>query len=294
MKINNVSILLFISLFSITNCSSIKTKGDTVLVIERESLKYPIVLVHGIVAHDRESIIDFWGRIPEILMDNGVNVFFGNTDAWGDYESNAIILKATIENILLETNKEKVNIIAHSKGGIDSRYLIWRYDFGDKIASLTTISTPHHGAEIADLIYKQKIVHSRIAKNALKVFGELYGDINPDLFNVNYQLTTEKMKEFNEEVIMDDRVYYQSLYTTIHNSFDDLMFFHTHWYIKNINGRNDGMVSENSAKWGNNIVEIEGRISHAEIIDYKKRTISGIDIPNIYINIINELNKKGF
>jgi triacylglycerol lipase len=65
------------------------------------------------------------------------------------------------------------------------------------VASLTTISTPHHGAEIADLIYKQKVVHSWIARNALMVFGKLYGDVNPDLFDVNYQLTTEKMKEFN-------------------------------------------------------------------------------------------------
>jgi triacylglycerol lipase len=229
-----------------------------------------------------------------ILLFIGIEVFFGNTDAWGDYESNAIILKTTIEKILLETKKEKVNIIAHSKGGIDSRYLIWKYGFGDKIASLTTISTPHHGAEIADLIYKQKIVHSRVFKKALKVFGELYGDINPDLYNVNYQLTTEKMKEFNENVVMDNSVYYQSLYTIMNTPFDDLMFFYTHWYIKSVSGSNDGVVSENSVKWGNNIIKIEGGISHAEIIDYKKRTISGIDIPNIYINIINELSKKGF
>jgi triacylglycerol lipase len=258
------------------------------------SLKYPVVLVHGIFAHDRGGIINFWGRIPKILQERNIKVFLGNTDAWGSYESNAELLKATIDKILDETNCEKVNIIAHSKGGIDSRYLIWKYNYGDKVASLTTISTPHHGAEIADLIYNQKIVHSRIAKNALMIYGKLYGDINPDLYNVNYQLTTENMKEFNKIISMDQKVYYQSIYTTMRNSFDDLMFFYSHWYIKKLTGSNDGIVSEYSAKWGDNAIKIEGGISHAEIVDYKMIKISGIDIPNVYINIVKELSEKGF
>jgi len=277
--------------FLLLSCKTVDNRNDVTAAL---SLKYPVVLVHGIIAHDRGGIINFWGRIPQKLKERNVKVFFGNTDAWGSYESNAELLKATIDKIIEETNSEKVNIIAHSKGGIDSRYLIWKYDYGDKVASLTTISTPHHGAEIADLIYNKKIVHSRITKNALITFGKLYGDINPDLYNVNYQLTTEKMKEFNEIIGMDQRVYYQSIYTLMKNSYDDLMFSNSYKYIKKISGNNDGIVSEYSAKWGTNIIEIEGGISHAEIVDFKKKKISGIDIPDIYIEIVNELSKKGF
>lgn len=263
-------------------------------MIDTISLKYPIVLVHGVAAHDRKSIINFWGRIPEKLKEKNVKVFLGNTDSWGDYESNAKTLKKTVEEILQKTKTEKVNMIAHSKGGIDSRYLIWKYNFGDKVASLTTVSTPHRGAELADLIYKQKLIHSRIVKKTLTVFGKLYGDTSPDLYNVNYQLTTEKMKEFNEVIGMDDRVYYQSLYTAMKNSFDDLMFYYSYLYIKSISGENDGIVSEYSAQWGNNSMKIEGGISHAEIIDYKQKKISGINIPDIYIKIVDELSQKGF
>jgi len=258
------------------------------------SLKYPVVLVHGIAAHDRGGIVNFWGRIPEKLQENNIKVYFGNTDAWGSYESNAEILKATIDRILDETNGEKVNIIAHSKGGIDSRFLIWKYDYGDKVASLTTISTPHHGAEIADLIYKQDIVHSRIARHALDIFGYLYGDTNPDMYNVNYQLTTARMMEFNENIGIDQKVYYQSIYTSMRNSFDDLIFFYSYLYIKSVNGDNDGMVSEYSARWGDNFIKIEGGISHVEIIDFKKKNISGINIPDIYMGIVKKLSEKGF
>ena len=261
---------------------------------DNPSLKYPVVLVHGIIANDRTKYFNFWGRIPKTLNKKGIQVFFGNTDSWGSFESNAKVLKENIEKILSETKAEKVNIISHSKGGIDSRYLIWKYDFGEKIASLTTISTPHHGSELAGLIYKKNIIHSKIGKKALDIFGKLYGDINPDLYNVNYQLTTARMKEFNENIIMDKRVYYQSLYTTMKNSYDDLMFSNSHRYLSNIIGENDGMVCEYSAKWGNNIRKIDGRISHAEILDYKKKNISGVNIPDIYINITDDISKRGF
>ena len=147
-------------------------------------LKYPVILAHGIMAHDRKSMIDFWGNIPVRFMENNIIVYFGNTDAWGDYESNAAILKETIDRVLSETKSEKVNIISHSKGGLDSRYMIWKYDYGDKIASLTTICTPHHGAEISDLIHQRRIVHTRMAKRLADVFGKLYGDANPNLYNL--------------------------------------------------------------------------------------------------------------
>jgi len=257
-------------------------------------MKYPIVLVHGIIAHDRGGLVNFWGRIPEKLKEHGIKVYFGNTDAWGSYESNAEILQTTIEKVLHETKSKKVNILSHSKGGIDSRYLVWKYDFGDKVASLTTVSTPHHGAEIADLIYKQKIVHSDKAKKILATFGKIYGDINPDLYNVNYQLTTEKMKEFNENITADKRVYYQSLYSTMKDSIDDIVFFYSHQYIKKISGENDGLVSERSAQWGTNITKIEGSISHGQIVDLNKKKIAGIDIPEIYINIARGLSERGF
>ena len=249
--------------------------------------------MHGIFAHDRQSIIDFWGRIPDVLRSNGVQVFFGNTDAWGSFDSNAEILKSTIDRILSETESEKVNIIAHSKGGLDSRYLIWKYDYGDKVASLSTISTPHHGAELADILFNRKFVHTNATRRALDIFGELWGDTNPDIYNLNYQLTTEKMKEFNEKVVMDSRVFYQSIYTVMNNSFGDLLFFNSYLQIRRISGANDGIVSEVSANWSDNITRIEG-LSHVEIIDFKKRDISGVYIPGIYLNIVKDLSARGF
>ncbi|GHV84399.1 hypothetical protein AGMMS50230_00070 [Spirochaetia bacterium] len=259
---------------------------------ERIYLNYPVVLVHGIHANDRNG--QSWGRIPQFLTDCGVPVYFGGTDGWGSYETNAAQLKAAIEQILAKTRTEKVNIIAHSKGGIDARYLIWRYNFGGQVASLTTIASPHQGSELADLLYRRGAVRWGVSKKILGIFEKVYGDTSPDVHNVNLELTTEKMKEFNERVLMDEGVYFQSLYTVMDGSLDDLVFSYTYRYIKKNNGENDGVVSSWSAMWGTNVRKIADGVSHAEIIDLKKRTISGIDIPRLYAAIARDLSRRGF
>jgi triacylglycerol lipase len=258
------------------------------------SLQYPVVLVHGIIAHDRASSIKFWGRIPEVLMSRGVKVFLGNTDAWGGYDTNALLLKRTIENIISQTKTEKVNIIAHSKGGVDSRYLIWKHGFGDRVASLTTVCTPHHGSEIADLIYNKRITHKKFMRKALSAFGALYGDANPNLCKLIYQLTTARMKKFNEKITMDNNVFYQSLYTTIEDVSDIKIFPYSWSYIHKISGDNDGLVSECSAQWGDNITKIEGGISHVDILDVQAKEIAGINIPDIYVKMAQGLSERCF
>ena len=288
MKNTFFSVLAVILLFSVTVCSSAAPDNTA-----SGLLKYPVVLVHGIAAHDRESLIDYWGRIPETLRRYGVEVFFGNTDSWGSFENNASLLKNTIEDILAQGH-QRVNIIAHSKGGLDSRYLIWRYDFGDRIASLTTISTPHHGAELADLIYEQDIIHTFMARQFLEVLGQLFADQQPDLFRVLQQLTTGNMRNFNEKVLKDERVHYQSLFTVMNRGFDDLVFFSTFLYLRRISGPNDGVVSEISATWGNNSRRIAEGVSHRQIIDIGWQNVSDTDITSLYVDIIHGLAAKGF
>ncbi len=79
--------------------------------MQNTELKYPIVLVHGIAAKDNSL---FWGgRIPEKLSSAGINVFLGNTDSWGGgIESNALLLKETVDSVLEKMKAEKVNLIA--------------------------------------------------------------------------------------------------------------------------------------------------------------------------------------
>jgi triacylglycerol esterase/lipase EstA (alpha/beta hydrolase family) len=103
------------------------------------------------------------------------------------------------------------------------------------------------------------------------------------------------MKEFNDKVgMVDERVFFQSLYTALEKPTDDPVMNYSYRYVKDIAGDNDGIVSVESSSWGNNHRKIEGRISHMDILDVRKKMIHGIDVPSIYIDIIKDLQERGF
>ena len=263
--------------------------------MDKKNLKYPVVLVHGVMAKDNNL---FWGQIPEKLKNAGVKVFLGNTDSWSGIESNAFSLKKTVDSVLAECEVEKVNLIAHSKGGIDARYLISTLEYAPKIASLTTISTPHLGCEAVDYIFDKKYIHTELAKKITYFFAKLYGDKSPNPHKLLEDLTTKNMHKFNQRNLDANSVYYSSYQSVMKNGFDDLTFLISYNLIKKIAGENDGVVSLKSAQWGKNCTLITGLtksgISHAEIIDIKRRKISGINIPDEYLKIIDKLKSMEF
>ena len=263
-------IILIVTAFD--SCANLPRQLYDDFIDEEISLKYPVILVHGILGTDKRKIIHYWGRIPDVLINNGIKVFYGNTDALGSIASNAEILRETVDIVLTVTNSEKVNIIAHSKGGLDSRYFIWKYNYGDKIASLTTVSTPHYGAALADLADHLNVKRTGAAQRAFSFLSSLFGDKNPDTLSLISELTTTYSSVFNDIVTMDERVYCQSYYSVMKNAFDDLSFLFTHGYIKKRRGANDGIVAEVSFLWSDNIHKIEG-MSHTEIVDQKMKKI---------------------
>lgn len=85
--------------------------------------KYPILLVHGVFFRDFKYL-NYWGRIPKELEKNGARIYYGNHNSASSVEESAKQLKARILEITKESGCEKVNIIAHSKGGLDVRYML--------------------------------------------------------------------------------------------------------------------------------------------------------------------------
>ncbi|MDH6308480.1 triacylglycerol lipase [Dysgonomonas sp. PFB1-18] len=256
-------------------------------------LKYPVVLVHGIAAKDNKL---FWGRIPEKLRGAGIDVYLGNTDSWGGVERNALFLRNRIDGILEECDADKVNLIAHSKGGIDSRFLISTLGYAPKIASLTTISTPHLGSEIVDYIFNKKYIHSALAGKISYALAKLYGDKSPDPHRMLEDLTSKNMVKFNEKNENDQSVYYSSYYTLMKHKFDDFSHILTYNFLSKEVGLSDGVVSMRSSAWGESHTLINGEtggISHSEIIDIKRKKISGIEIPDEYLKIAARLMSVG-
>ncbi|MBX4261895.1 triacylglycerol lipase [Clostridium estertheticum] len=259
--------------------------------------KYPLVLVHGVGFRDLKYI-NYWGRIPKELIRNGATVYYGNQEAWGTVEYNALDIKEKILEIIKETGAEKVNIIAHSKGGLDARYMISKLDMGNYVASLTMVSSPNRGCRFVDIACNMP---DKLYKGIAKLFDKYYrvlGDKNPNFYTASSQFTTHHSKKFNEEVKDVDGVYYQSYATVVKNMFSDYVVTIPYILVKLTEGENDGLVSINSAKWGEfkGVLRSKNRrgISHGDIIDLRRDDYKGFDVIEKYVEIVSNLKNEGY
>lgn len=267
--------------------------------VERKicSTKYPFLLVHGVGFRDFHYF-NYWGRIPRELVRNGARVYYGHQEAWGTVEDNGLILKDKIMEILRETGCEKVNIIAHSKGGLDARYVISGLRLEECVASLTTINTPHRGSKLVDFLKRiPDPVYRRICGMIDRYFGRL-GDIKPDAYRASFQLSCVYAEEFNQKYPDSSTVYYQSYASLMKSGFSSKLLCIPYWILKALDAPNDGLVTVESAKWADfkgvvRNTRLRG-ISHGDMIDLTREDYQDFDVVEFYIQLVKELKEMGF
>ena len=257
-------------------------------------MKYPILLVHGLAIKNYKFIKSF-GKIEKILKDNNFNVYTSNQDGFGSIENNANQLKEEINKILKDNNCEKVNIIAHSKGGLDIKYMIEELDMEDKIASFTTLCTPFKGSIIASLLLKLPNFIKRPLAFILNFWYKIFKDKNPDALKACEQL--KKVEKLEKETLkVPNTIYCQSYYTELKKTKDDfIMGIPLQFSIYFEHDTSDGLVSEESSKFGEfRGLAIDDSISHRDIVDFYPRKKKKEKIYNFYIELCKELEALGF
>ena len=277
--------------------------------------KYPVVLVHGIGFGDSNNML-YWGRIPKVLRSYGADVYSSSQDGWGNVESNATQLIQNIDAILSASKADKVNLIAHSKGGIDSRYLLRSSEAAAKIASITTISTPHNGSHSMDLLMRIPSFLVKFAGVFVNGISRLMGDRQPDFYKTCIQMTTKKMDEFNTQAEHTDDVYCQSYAAVMTKPSSDVIMMIQNIIVKAIEGKNDGLVTLDSAAWQNfkGVLTGYGKrgVSHSDIVDLRRKpfikpgslisressarepdaNIFVADITDVYVDIVSDLKQR--
>ena len=115
--------------------------------------KAPIVFLHGMAGFVALAPgLDYWYGVKDALHQQGYDdVYFLKVDPFQSVEVRAQEAAAELDTILAETGAPRVHLVAHSQGGLDARYLISSLHYGDRVATLTTIATPHHGSRVADV-----------------------------------------------------------------------------------------------------------------------------------------------
>jgi len=155
--------------------ASAPSPGASSMAGDYAKVKYPIVLAHGLLGFRRlGGVVDYFFGIPGDLRSSGAQVFVTQVSAVNSSEARGEQLLAQIERITAETGAGKVNLVAHSQGGIDSRYVMNVRP--DLIASLTTVASPHLGGGPADdlLTYVNDNAFNELV---VIVFGNAFGAI---------------------------------------------------------------------------------------------------------------------
>jgi triacylglycerol lipase len=249
-------------------------------------LKHPVVLIHGLGARSSFGPFDYFYGLPPRLREAGTRVFIAELPV---FDSIARRAQALIEQIEREFPEgEKVNLVGHSLGGLDARYLA-RTLAPSRVASVTGIGTPNHGTGIADLVFKH--VPGPAFDAANRLMGALGWTL--DAFR---EIAPEPMRgEFGARLAPAPGVGYFSATSAIPRGFmlySLPTFWIPHSLLKRLEGENDGFVSENSARFGEHIVTARGD-HYAQIGHFLGRT-RGLDYLDFYGRIFGRLAREGF
>ena len=251
--------------------------------------KYPIVLIHGL--NSRLGSLGSFGRVPDDLRAHGAAVFVTEQDAVGTVMHNALQLAVAFEQILVQTGAEKLNLIAHSKGGIECRAVISAHGWGDRIASLSMLSTPNRG-----LYTVSRMAHTPlfdVLSLPVDLWWHIKGDDHPDFAAAVRELTAGQMDVFNAHHPDDPRVCYQSFGAVRGSAKKDPLMSVFGLVFDRHDEETDGMVSPASAAWGDYRGTLEG-VSHQMLCDLYRRDADDFDVRAFYRELVKNLVRRGF
>lgn len=242
----------------------------------------PIVLAHGLLGFGKIgiegfSVMTYFHGIPEHLGEHGYRSWVTEVGKTDGVALRAQHLKTNIDRL----TSGKVNIVAHSMGGLDARYMITHLGMADRVASLTTIGTPHRGTAFADW----GTDHLGGGAPLLEALG-----MGTDAF---FDLTTAACLRFNQTTPNVPGVRYFSysgtqprrrVFATLHVS---------HIIIERREGANDGLVSQKSAQWGEYLGNLDA--DHLNLIGWKFpwEHFEKFDAKRFYLDLARSLRDKG-
>lgn len=297
-----LNIYYLLKVISVVN-KEVVVESEKYLVNQRResdkicATKYPVLLVHGVFFRDFKHL-NYWGRVPAELEKNGATIYYGNQQSALSVPDSAAELSARIKEILKETGCEKLNVIAHSKGGLDMRYALANSDIAPNIASVTTINTPHRGCGFAEYLLTkipvaQQSVVAGAYNGALKKFGE-----TPDFLAAVNDLTAVKCTKDFDTLALPSGIYSASVGSRLnHATSGKFPLNFSFALVKYFDGPNDGLVSASSFGWGEKqtFLTVDGKrgISHADVIDLNRENIPGFDVREFYVQMVADLKNRG-
>ena len=231
--------------------------------------RHPVVLLHGLFGFDELALgparVAYFRGLTGTLDRLGADVHRLRVARTGRISLRARQLARRIE----ELDAKRVNLIAHSMGGLDARYAIAKLGMSERVASLVTIGTPHRGTPLADL-----------GARALGLIGIEQGAFR--------DLTTTRMAAFNRKVRDVRGVWYGSVVAHASGLALHPLLWPGQRYLAASDGPNDGVVPLASQAWGEVVLELEA--DHWAQIGWSLH----FDAATFFEELLRELRGRGF
>jgi triacylglycerol lipase len=238
-----------------------------------EYTRYPLFLMHGFAGTDAYlPSLDYFYHVVDTLTAAGFLAYAPAVDAFNTIQDRAMEWQAHLDELVSFGLARRFNLIAHSQGGLDSRFLISILE-DPRPASLVTISTPHYGSAVGDLvtgILDPLQFESSLVNDVFDAMSTFLGFGGTDLSNQMNDLTRDSAVLFNSYVRDVPGVYYASWAGHSCGMLDwgcqddwngeiiEPFLAPTFRLLDLEEGANDGMVSVTSAVWGEFMGEFPG------------------------------------
>lgn len=100
-------------------------------------------------------------RYQQLRRRYAIFTFLYPTNA--SYEYSSVGLADTIQRQLPAASGERdLTIVAHSMGGLVARYALQHHGIGERLQSLITLATPHHGTILASMIMANAAIRQKV------------------------------------------------------------------------------------------------------------------------------------
>lgn len=234
----------------------------------------PVVLAHGLGGFDavrlRGARHDYFRGVAERLRALGVEVYAPRVTPLGSIAARAVELSDQIRRL----DAPRVNVIAHSMGGLDARYAIAELGLAERVASLVTIGTPHQGTPLAD---------SGVSLSQFVGLHRALALVGAD-WSAFEDLTLRRMAEFNRRVRDAEGVRYLSYVGSVHDARSANPLLRPSWRLLLAHaGLNDGLVPAASQRWGVVLGEVDA--DHWAQIGWSRR----FDAASFYVEVVERL-----
>jgi len=205
--------LLVVGAADLSSTGAYAAEVECLAGCDRRFTRYPIVFLHGSGGFDSQFHLDCFFRVKDRLLAEGYSAHTLDVASLNGSSVRAAMAEPIIDGILEQTGAARINLIGHSQGGLDARYLISSHGFGDRVGVAVLLATPNHGSIIADIIlgYIPGFAMEVIAE-LVNIYGIIVGTGNEqDTLAAAEWLSVRHMQdEFNPSNPDDPRVSYWS------------------------------------------------------------------------------------